>query len=94
MDRGFTIRADGQLAIEFRFESLQQSRKVARLVKGPKPFVMLDALVRALKGSGVASAAGKWFLAGVAMQVVIAALNKASMWALGREKVERCTLSG
>ena len=49
-------------------------------IGAPVIFLTNDSLREDLVSTGSARAVGSWFLVGVAIQVVIAAMNKAAMW--------------
>jgi hypothetical protein len=62
---------------------------VAYGIGGPVLLFTNDALSRALKSSGKAKIVAVFFLAGVVLQVVLAAVNKVAMWALYYGEIQR-----
>jgi len=55
---------------------------VAYGIGGPVLLFTNDSFVHALKTSGTAKYAARLFLSGVALQILLAALNKVAMWTL------------
>jgi len=73
---------------EAYFDAYQEYSKVLRTwfvvygIGGPVLLLTNETLARALKASGEGKCLAAFFLAGVALQVVLAALNKFSMWGI------------
>jgi hypothetical protein len=61
---------------------------VAYGIGGPVLFITHDTLMSAIKKSGEGTSLGVLFLAGVAIQVVLAAINKTIMWRLYKAELD------
>lgn len=74
--------AEEHLAAYGEYSKTLRAWFVAYGVGAPVLLFTNDAFVRALRASGAAKYAATLFLSGVALQILLASLNKVTMWTL------------